>query len=226
MDHPNINSNAGTPPHDGIHSGGGAGRGSDPRTDEQLLIAHRTGEPDVFQVLVLRYQRELYHFLVRFLGDRNAAEDIFQEAFLQVHQSADQFDSTKHFRPWLFTIAANKARDLLRAQSRRPTSSLQAAVASGDEDGDEFLSLIASSAEAPDSPMEKEEIRAKVRAVVLAMPSSLREVLLLSYFHQFPYKQIADMLGIPLGTVKSRLHSAVASFAGRWRRANPPSSPS
>ena len=52
-----------------------------------------------------RYQRELYHFLVRFLGDRAAAEDVFQETFLQVHQSADQFDPSRRFRPWLFTIA-------------------------------------------------------------------------------------------------------------------------
>jgi hypothetical protein len=83
------------------------------KTDEDLLSAYRLGDRTSFATLVERYQRELFHFLVRFLGDRAAAEDIFQEAFLQVHQSADQFDPQRRFRPWLFTIAANKARDLM-----------------------------------------------------------------------------------------------------------------
>ena len=84
-------------------------------SDEQLLVAYRHGDRASFSRLVQRYQRELFHFLVRFTGDRAAAEDIFQETFLQVHQSAEQFDPQRRFRPWLFTIAANKARDLHRA---------------------------------------------------------------------------------------------------------------
>jgi RNA polymerase sigma-70 factor (ECF subfamily) len=73
----------------------------------------------------------------------------------------------------------------------------------------------------PDHPLMQKELRQKVQATVTAMPEHLREILLLSYFHQFPYKQIGDILDIPLGTVKSRLHSAVAHFADRWRSANP-----
>ena len=94
------------------------------RTDEQLLLAYRQGDKPSFAQLMERYQRELFHFLVRFLGDRAAAEDVFQETFLQVHQSAEQFDTARRFRPWLFTIAANKARDLIRSQARRPDQSL------------------------------------------------------------------------------------------------------
>ena len=95
-------------------------------TDEQLLESHRHGDGASFEKLVHLYERELFHFLVRFLGDRAAADDMFQETFLQVYQSADTFDSTRRFRPWLFTIAANKARDLIRSQGRRPTNPLQA----------------------------------------------------------------------------------------------------
>src|SRR5579859_1894615 len=91
-------------------------------SDEHLLADYRTGDKSAFAALVSRYQRELYHFLVRFLGNRASAEDVFQETFLQVHQSAEQFDPQRRFRPWLFTIAANKARDLIRSQSRRPTN--------------------------------------------------------------------------------------------------------
>jgi RNA polymerase sigma-70 factor (ECF subfamily) len=190
------------------------------RTDEQLLLAYRQGDRASFQKLVERYQRELYHFLVRFLGDRAAAEDVFQETFLQVHQSAEQFDTTRRFRPWLFTIAANKARDLIRSQARRPTNPLSASINPGDDDSGEFVDLMSSSDAFPDEGMQKEELQQQVQRTVMAMPQHLREILLLSYFHQFPYKQISDILEIPLGTVKSRLHAAVAHFADRWKSLN------
>ncbi len=195
---------------------------SDPfagRTDEQLVAAYRAGDKMSFQELVHRHQRELFHFLVRFLGNRAAAEDAFQEAFLQVHQSADQFDVTRRFRPWLFTIAANKARDFMRIQSRRAVTPLNAPVG-GDGGTTEFIDLMESAAAMPDEPMERRELQAKVHRTVMAMPEHLREILLLSYFHQFPYKQISEILEIPLGTVKSRVHAAVAHFADRWRQAN------
>jgi RNA polymerase sigma-70 factor (ECF subfamily) len=187
------------------------------RSDEELLSAYRDGDRASFATLVERYQRELFHFLVRFLGDRAAAEDIFQEAFLQVHQSADQFDPQRRFRPWLFTIAANKARDLMRSQARRPTNPLQASINSGDDESGTFIDLMESSHPMPGESMEREELQRVVQQTVEGMPEHLREILLLSYFHQFPYKEISDILGIPLGTVKSRLHAAVAYFADRWK---------
>lgn len=191
--------------------------GREGRTDEQLLEAYRFGEKATFSQLVDRYQRELFHFLIRFLGDRAAAEDIFQETFLQVHQSAEQFDPSRRFRPWLFTIAANKARDLMRSQARRPTNPLQASISPGDDDSGQFLDLMQSADQMPSEPMEQEELQHLVQTTVMNMPDHLREILLLSYFHQFPYKQISEILNIPLGTVKSRLHAAVAYFADRWR---------
>ena len=187
------------------------------RTDEQLLEAYRFGEKASFSQLVERYQRELFHFLIRFLGDRAAAEDVFQETFLQVHQSAESFDPQRRFRPWLFTIAANKARDLMRSQARRPTNPLQASISPGDDESGQFIDLMQSTDQLPSEPMEQQELQQMVQGTVMNMPDHLREILLLSYFHQFPYKQISDILNIPLGTVKSRLHAAVAYFADRWR---------
>ena len=190
------------------------------RSDEQLLDSYRHGDRATFALLVGRYQRELYHFLVRFLGNRAAAEDVFQETFLQVHQSAEQFDPQRRFRPWLFTIAANKARDLIRSQARRPANPLQATISPGDDESGEFIDLMQSASELPSDPMEKRELQQLVHNTVATMPEHLREILLLSYFHQFPYKQISEILDIPLGTVKSRLHAAVAHFADRWRAQN------
>jgi RNA polymerase sigma-70 factor (ECF subfamily) len=209
--------------HHADGSDNGHGRPAHPSgepTDEQLLSDYRHGDKAAFSRLVNRYQRELYHFLVRFLGNRASAEDVFQETFLQVHQSAEQFDPQRRFRPWLFTIAANKARDLIRSQARRPTNPLQASISPGDDESGEFIDLMQSTSESPGEPMEKRELQQLVHDTVTSMPEHLREILLLSYFHQFPYKQISEILDIPLGTVKSRLHAAVAHFADRWRATN------
>ena len=90
----------------------------DDRTDEELLALHRTGHPQAFRTLMGRYRDDLLRFLIRFMGDRQAAEDVFQESFFQVHLSADTFDETRRFKPWLFTIAANKGRDHHRKNAR------------------------------------------------------------------------------------------------------------
>lgn len=202
-------------------AGESAGNGKANPPDEELVRAYRRGDRDAFAELVSRYQRELFHFLIRFLGDRAAAEDVFQETFLQVHQSAEQFDTDRRLRPWLFTIAANKARDVMRQRARRPTSPLDANVGGGsDDEGGRFIDLMQATIAMPDDAMQKQELQDRVRKIVASMPHHFREILLLSYFHQFPYKQISDMLDIPLGTVKSRLHAAVANFADRWQATN------
>lgn len=184
-------------------------------SDESLLRRYLGGERTAFAQLVRRYERELFHFLVRFLGDRAAAEDTFQEAFLQVHESAHTFDLSRRFRPWLFTIAANKARDLLRSRSRHPAAPLDAHPAGMHGEG-QYVDLLQAAGSLPDEPIQREELRRLVHQTIQEMSPNLREVLLLGYFHEFPYKQIAEMLHIPVGTVKSRLHSAVGQFAARW----------
>ena len=89
-------------------------------------MTYQSGERDAFATLMQRYGNELLHFLQRFLGSRAAADDVFQETFLQVHLSADTFDTERRFKPWLFTIAANKARDYYRKQNRNAAASLRA----------------------------------------------------------------------------------------------------
>ena len=187
-------------------------------TDEELLRDHLRGRADRFELLVRRHGQELYHFLLRFTGSASSAEDIVQEAFLQVHLSAASFDQQRRFKPWLFTIAANKARDFLRSRARRPEVPLDAHVSAGDsDDGQRFLELLASPGAAPSDSLEEAEQRQMVQRLVAGMPEHVREVLVLSYYHRFPYRDIAEIVGIPLGTVKSRLHAAVACFAKCYR---------
>lgn len=186
----------------------------DDRSDEQLLVDYRTGDLAAFRILMERYHDDLLRFLLRFMGDRQAAEDVFQETFLQIHNSAESFDETRRFKPWLFTIAANKGRDLHRKSSRRPTLGLSAHV--GDDESRTFVDLMEIDVPAPSAAMDAREQDAAVQKAVDELPEHYREILLLAYFQRLSYGQIAEILEIPLGTVKSRLHAAVAGFARAW----------
>ena len=186
------------------------------QSDEQVFEAFRRDEPGAYRELIERYHDDLLRFLTRMMGDRAAAEDIFQDTFLQVHISAASFDSSRRFRPWLFTIAANKARDALRKRNRRKTVELSAPIKKS-EPGASFVDLLEVDVPPPDEAMDLAERDEQVQQALLLLGPALREVLLLAYFQRLSYAQIAEDLGIPLGTVKSRMHSAVAAFARAWQ---------
>jgi RNA polymerase sigma-70 factor (ECF subfamily) len=186
-------------------------------TDEKLLLEYRQGRADRFELLVRRYAQELYHCVYRLLGSAAAAEDVVQETFLQVHLAAARFDPRRRFRPWVFTIAVNKARDSLRSRRRPRESSLDNGAA-GAAEGPRFADLLADANDRPVLALETEERSLRIRSVVSRLPDHLREVLVLGYYHGMAYKDMADVLGVPLGTVKSRLHAAVAAF-GRLHEA-------
>ena len=185
-------------------------------TDEQLVDLFREGHRQTFRVIVDRYRQELFHFLVRFVGNRSTAEDVFQETFLKVYQSIDMVDTSRRFKPWLFTIAANKARDHLRRSDQRRFPQISGPRSGNDDQPMEIFDLMGADLPLPEEQIEREETQQRVKEAVDQLPDHLREILLLAYFQRFSYKQIAQILAIPLGTVKSRLHAAVASFGHLW----------
>ncbi len=187
------------------------------RADEELLVAHLDGDGSAFPELMDRYKNELLHFLIRFVGSKAAAEDVFQETFLQIHISGATFDPKRRFKPWLFTIAANKGRDWHRKHSKRTVMSLSQEIGGGEGETARFIDLMKSDTELPDADLLNSEQINDVRKAVDELPSHLREILLLNYFQQMSYVQISDSLEIPLGTVKSRLHAAVAAFRNAWQ---------
>jgi len=186
-------------------------------SDTELLRLHLEGDQDAFGVLVRRYRRELFNFLARFTGDAAMAEDVFQETFLQLHLSGGTFDLSRRLKPWLFTIAANKGRDAMRKTYRRQAAPLDAKIAGSESQESTYADLMPSNIPPPDESLMNLETRQAVQRVVDAMPENLRTVLLMSYFNEFPYKEIAEILDVPLGTVKSRLHAAVQHFARQWK---------
>lgn len=188
-------------------------------TDAQLLERYSQGDEHAFRELVSRYKNGLYAFLKRFLNQRDLIEDVFQETFLQLFSSRESFDTQRPLRPWLFTIAANKAKDALRKQQR--TSAVPIGTISNGEQAsfDDVLNSLTSIETRPYETLERGELAERVRQVVANMPESAREILILAYFNRFSYKQMAQILSIPIGTVKSRLHTAVNRFAKEYKAA-------
>jgi RNA polymerase sigma-70 factor (ECF subfamily) len=186
-------------------------------SDTELLRLHLDGDQEAFGVLVRRYRRELFNFLARFTGDFALAEDVFQETFLQLHLSAGTFDLSRRLKPWLFTIAANKGRDAMRKTYRRQAAPLDAKIAGSESQESTYADLMPSNIPPPDESLMNLETRQAVQRIIDDMPENLRTVLLMSYFNEFPYKEIAEILDVPLGTVKSRLHAAVQHFARQWK---------
>jgi len=185
--------------------------------DSEVIARFMDGDEDAFRELINHYKNGLYAFLKRFLNHHDQVEDVFQETFLQLYNSRSSFDPTKNLRPWLFTIAANKAKDALRKQQRTAAISISSIATPEEMSFGDALDVIGSRDKMPLEELARDETAMMVRQIISEMPENLREILILSYFNQFSYKQMAEMLSIPIGTIKSRLHTAVAVFAKEWK---------
>ena len=186
-------------------------------TDAELLTRYSAGEEAAFREIVDRYKNGLYAFLGKFLSRHDLVEDVFQETFLQLFRSSESFDKNRPLRPWLFAIAANKAKDALRKWRRTSAVPIGTMGDSQELSFDDMLNTVASDSTLPYDELQKSETASRVGQIISGMPDNLREILLLSYFQKFSYKQMAEMLSIPIGTVKSRLHTAVGRFAEEWK---------
>ncbi len=189
----------------------------DKQSDAELFARYAAGEEAAFRLIVNRYKNGLYAFLRHFLNRQDLIDDVFQETFLQLFTSRESFDTSRPLRPWLFTIAANKAKDALRKRQRTAAIPIGTIADSEEMSFDDVLNTLTSDSTMPYEKLEKGETAARVRQVIANMPENLREILILAYFNKFSYKQMARILSIPIGTVKSRLHTAVGRFAGEWK---------
>jgi RNA polymerase sigma-70 factor (ECF subfamily) len=180
-------------------------------SDEQLLLSYRSEpDPHVFEELVRRYEKELFGYLRHYLGDAEAAEDVFQQTFLHVHLKCDQFEPGRKVRPWLYTIATNQAIDSQRYARRHRMGSLDRIV-HGDTDDDTgvLADLIGAAMNGPDDEAEMAEQHENLRRAVDALPEACREAVVLVYFQGLKYREAAEILSLPVGTVKSRVHIAI-----------------
>jgi RNA polymerase sigma-70 factor (ECF subfamily) len=192
----------------------------DEPSDEELLARLRLGDREVFGPLVRRYERELYGYLRRYVGDDELAADVFQNTFVAVFVKIRQYEPGRPARPWLYAVATHQAIDALRRQGRQAgRTAAPLPPPAGDDPADDGRSLFDLLAGPDPDPADRAagaETRRLVRDAVGRLPDLLKQVVILAYFQGLKYQEIADALAIPLGTVKSRLHAALARLAEAW----------
>jgi RNA polymerase sigma-70 factor (ECF subfamily) len=186
-------------------------------SDEELLKHIQGGQHDALGALVRRFEGELFGYLCRYLGNREMAEDVFQNTFLQVFTKIDQYEPGRAVRPWLYTIATHQAIDALRRNGKHQAVSLNSESDAGpDGDTAPLSSLLESSGPMPLDQLQAEEKRQQVRASIERLPEFLKQVVLLTYYQGLKNSEVAEILKIPVGTVKSRLHTALARLHQEW----------
>ncbi len=179
-------------------------------SDEDLLHEYNmTQRREVFETLVRRYERELYNYLRYFLGSADLAEDVFQSTFLQIHLKGHLFEQGRLFRPWLYRIAMNQAIDMRRRNGRLPTISLDTAGEMNDNADSSLATTIPGPEPTPVENALVDERANHVRKALHLLPDALKQVLYLVFFEGMKYHEAAESLGIPFGTVKSRIGAAV-----------------
>jgi RNA polymerase sigma-70 factor (ECF subfamily) len=179
-------------------------------SDLELLGRYHTGDHSAFAVLLARYQGPVFNFLLRSLGERQAAEDLTQEVFLRVIQGSSGFQSQAKFSTWLFAIARNLCVDQGRRMRHRRHASLDASAP--DAEGGSALRLVErlrAIQPSTDRSAASGRIRERVAKAVAHLPEEQREVFLLRQVHDLAFAEIATICSIPENTVKSRMRYAL-----------------
>jgi RNA polymerase sigma-70 factor (ECF subfamily) len=191
-------------------------------SDEQLMACVRdSADQEAFAGLVHRYERPIYSYLLRYTYDAGLAEEAFQGTFLRLYQRRRLFESGRGFKPWLYSIATHVAIDHLRREGRHRAVSLDEQHLDNEDNPAGLIDMLESQLPSPQAETQREENRDWTREAMRELPAPLFDVILLIYFAGFKYREAAEMLDIPLGTVKSRSHKALMMLNLAWQRDHP-----
>ncbi len=181
-------------------------------TDKSLIEAHCRGDSAAFGELVRRYGNGLFGYLMKMSKNRQEAEDLFQETFKRVHEKAHTFRGGK-FKSWLFTIATRVAIDGLRRRRRMQVVSLNQRLDCTDQDSEELSAVaLADDSCEPSQEAAKAEQTQQVRDAIESLPARQRATLVLAYYQQLSYPEVAKVLGCSLGTVKTQMYRALRTL--------------
>jgi RNA polymerase sigma-70 factor (ECF subfamily) len=183
----------------------GAGQG-----DEELMHAFCRGDARSFEILVARHQRGVFNFLFRSVRNQSRAEELLQEVFLRVVRARSRYEASAKFTTWLYSIARNLCVDESRRAKFRDHQSLDA-PRRGNKDGagSPMVAQLAAEQVPTDEAADAPTIRNRVEAAVQSLPEEQREVFLLRQISGLSFREIADAVGIPENTVKSRMRYAL-----------------
>ena len=180
--------------------------------DETLLMAHVAGDAMAFAELLNRHSGPVLGYLVRMTGNREQAEDLFQEAFLRVHLKADTFRQGAPFKPWLYTIATRLAIDWTRKRGRE--AAFIETNCGNDSDAAEPLVQAYANTPDPSAAAAGSERRDQVRSAVDSLPPRQRATLVLAYYEGLSYSEVAGIMNCSIGTVKTQMSRALERLSG------------
>lgn len=191
-------------------------------SDNELMTRLKEAPPAEiaagFEVLVQRYKNAIVSFLFRYVGDPRTAEDLAQEAFLRVFRKIAEYNSTAKFSTWLYTIASNLAKDEFKRRSRHPAGSLDWESSRGADTTRNVPTAMATDEPGPEDDLERGETRERVATALKLLKEDDREILVLKDVQGLAYEEIARILDLPMGTVKSRISRARLAFKDAWKR--------
>ncbi len=189
-----------------------------PDEDRELVDRVLAGDAGAFEALVRRYQGWVFTLALRMLGDRAEAEDVAQEVFLKAYRGLKSFKGASRFSTWLYAIASHHCLNHLQARARRPRpysgKGGEAAGAGGDDPGDP-VDRLPDGAPRADALLERADLERIVQAELQHLTEEHRAVLVLRDIQGLTYEEIAQALGLELGTVRSRLHRARLEMKAR-----------
>lgn len=178
------------------------------RSDEDLMLMYQNGDIDAFEILYRRYEKPLLDFIYRLVMNPSEAENLYQETFYRVIKSKKKYKVTAQFKTWLFQIAINLCRDSFRKMKHRSHLSLDARIASKNDDGIEYQELISDPSADTAKQVESAELVSFIKAAVASLPEKEHLVFIMKEYQGMKFSEIADILNCPIGTVLSLNHRA------------------
>lgn len=179
------------------------------------MAAFKRGDARAFERLLKRHQKPVFNFCLRMVGHREAAHDATQEVFLKVVRNAKTWERQAKFTTWLFTLARNHCIDALRKASHRKTASLDQSLKGAEDSGATLGDLVADEASVtPDRGAESLRLRGTLAAAIQSLSEEQREVFVMREYAGMPFKDIAEVVGVPENTVKSRMRYALEHLRG------------
>lgn len=191
----------------------GSARMGERIVDRELVIRVQKGDKTAFDVLVRKYQYKIIKLISRYVHDPSEALDVSQEAFIKAYRALPGFRGESAFYTWLYRIAINTAKNYLVAQSRRPPGSDIDAQEAEQYEGQSFLKEM----ETPERVLLKDEIQATVFKAIEELPDDLRTAITLRELEGMSYEEIAQTMGCPIGTVRSRIFRAREAIDAKLR---------
>jgi RNA polymerase sigma-70 factor, ECF subfamily len=187
---------------------------SDREVDQQLVERVQRGDKAAFDLLVAKYQRKIFRLLSRLVRDPAEIEDVAQEAFIKAYRALPNFRGDSAFYTWLYRIAINTAKNYLVSQGRRAPTSTEADVEEAEtfDDGDQLRDL-----NTPDAMLLTKQVADAVNRAIEQLPEDLKTAIVLRELEGLSYEEIAESMGCPIGTVRSRIFRAREAIAEELR---------